>query len=114
MYGPHYVWMLVNSYNNNWWIPGKNEELACSDLEMKCQIQNHFSFYHTFVINQRKRYYNHAKKVSVLGQYLSRDKCSMQSIVHCTPYLQWVSLRKSLGSNSVFSFLFTEWVSNNQ
>ena len=64
MYGPHYVWMLLDSQNNNWWIPGKNEESACSDVEMQCQIQNHFSFYNTKVLSPKGRYYNYAKKVN--------------------------------------------------
>ena len=64
MYGPHFVWMLINSVNNNWWIPKKGEDIACSDLEMKCQIQNHFSFYHTRIIASKKRFYSYANKVT--------------------------------------------------
>lgn len=109
MYGPHYVWMLVNSYNNNWWIPGKNEELACSDLEMKCQIQNHFSFYHTFVINPRSRYYNHAQKVSdIFKQVLNTIDRPLYSI-----FTIGKSTKKPWFERCFF-FLFTEWVSNNQ
>lgn len=63
MYGPHYVWMLLNSFNNNWWIPEKNEKITCPDVEMKCQIQNHFSFYHTNIVSFGKRFYDHANKV---------------------------------------------------
>lgn len=63
MYGPHYVWILTNSKNNNWRIPKKGESIACSDLEMKCQIQNHFSFYHTNVVSLQKTFYSYANKV---------------------------------------------------
>ncbi|KAL9951711.1 hypothetical protein ACROYT_G044433 [Oculina patagonica] len=62
MYGPHYVWILLNSQNNNWWIPSPNENSACSDLEMQCQIQNHFSVYHTNLISPRGRFYEYANK----------------------------------------------------
>ena len=67
MYGPHYVWIFTNSNNNGWWIPRKGENIACSDLEMKCQVQNHFSFYHTNVILPKGSFYDYANKVSSGG-----------------------------------------------
>ncbi|XP_068676427.1 uncharacterized protein [Montipora foliosa] len=74
MYGPHFVWMLINSVNNNWWIPKKGEDIACSDLEMKCQIQNHFSFYHTRIIASKKRFYSYANKnrSQIIADYNAR------------------------------------------
>ena len=64
MYGPHYVWIFLNSMNNRWWIPRAKEGSACSDIEMKCQIQNHFSVYHTNLITPKGRSFSYNNKVS--------------------------------------------------
>ena len=63
MYGPHYVWIFLNS-KNQWWIPGAKEGSACSNIEMKCQIQNHFTVYHTNLIPSKGRFFSYNNKVS--------------------------------------------------
>jgi len=62
MYGPHYVWIFLNS-KNRWWIPGARENSACSDIEMKCQIQNHFSVFHSNLITSAGHSFCYNNKV---------------------------------------------------
>lgn len=80
MYGPHYVWIFLNSFNNKWWIPGAKESSACSDIEMKCQIQNHFSVYHTNLITTKERSFRYNNKVSAwdsmkINRYKTHCRC---------------------------------------
>ena len=63
MYGPHYVWIFLNSLNNQWWIPRAKESSACSDIEMKCQIQNHFSVFHTKLVTSGRHSFSYNNKV---------------------------------------------------
>ena len=45
MYGPHYVWITFNLMPFKFWIPNQNDNLECSEEEMTCIAENHFSFY---------------------------------------------------------------------
>jgi hypothetical protein len=45
MYGPHYVWITFTLMPYKFWIPNQNDDLECSEDEMTCIAENHFSFY---------------------------------------------------------------------
>ena len=45
MYGPHYVWITFTLMPYKFWVPTANDGLDCSEDEMTCAAENHFSFY---------------------------------------------------------------------
>ena len=47
MYGPHYVWITFTLMPYKFWIPNTSDNLECTEDEMTCIAENHFSFYGT-------------------------------------------------------------------
>ena len=44
MYGPHYVWITFTLMPFKFWTPKPNDNLECTEDEMTCTAENHFSF----------------------------------------------------------------------
>ncbi|XP_028412998.1 uncharacterized protein LOC114535870 [Dendronephthya gigantea] len=52
MYGPHYVWITFVLMPFKFWVPKPNDNLECTEEEMNCIAENHFSFYGATIYKQ--------------------------------------------------------------
>ena len=85
MYGPHYVWILFESFTGKWWVPSANEDLDCNEVNIACAAQNHFSFEGTK--NTNSTFQPQSVNLCIKGTKQTRNQNEIAIIVFTLVYI---------------------------